>query len=128
MSPESSEIVATCLQPRFGCGSSRSTLREFREAGHADAEQPLEAWFAEVSRARWRSMSEAKDRLPGASVVDRERVVLDVGGNKYRLVVKVWFSGQAVRVHWHPPGVRRPGREVAVNARRIVMDVHPHPQ
>ena len=77
---------------------ARKTLRDFWEAGHADAEQPLKAWFAEVSRARWSTMADVKERYPHASVIDRERVVFNIGGNKYRLVVKVWFPGQAVWV------------------------------
>ena len=75
---------------------ARKTLRGFWEGGHADAEQPLRAWFAEVSRARWDSMADVKKRYPQASVIDRERVVFNIGGNKYRLIVKVWFAGQAV--------------------------------
>lgn len=75
---------------------ARRTLREFWEAGHADAQAPLAAWFAEVERAAWKSMAEIKRRYPSASVIDAERVVFNIGGNKYRLVVNVWFSGQAV--------------------------------
>jgi len=75
---------------------SRRTLRDFWKAGHADAEQPLKAWFAEVSKAAWKSMAEIKRRYPSASVIDAERVVFNIGGNKYRLIVKLWFPGQAV--------------------------------
>jgi mRNA interferase HigB len=75
---------------------ARRTLKEFWEAGHADAEQPLKAWFAEVSRAEWSSMTDIKIRFAHASVVDAERVVFNIGGNKYRLVVKAWFPGRAV--------------------------------
>ncbi len=77
---------------------ARRTLRDFCEAGYADAEQPLKAWFAEVDRAKWTSMADVKERFPHASVVDRERVVFSIGGNKYRLVAKLWFPGQAVWV------------------------------
>ncbi len=65
-------------------------------ADHADAEQPLKAWVAETSKATWRSMIEIKRRYPIASVIDAERVVFNIGGNKYRLVVKIWFPGRAV--------------------------------
>jgi mRNA interferase HigB len=41
-------------------------------------------------------MAEIKRRYPSASVIDAERVVFNIGGNKYRLVVKVWFPGAAV--------------------------------
>jgi len=41
-------------------------------------------------------MVDIKRRYATASVIDDERVVFNIGGNKYRLVVKVWFAGQAV--------------------------------
>ncbi|MBM4394444.1 MAG: type II toxin-antitoxin system HigB family toxin [Deltaproteobacteria bacterium] len=77
---------------------ARRTLKEFWEAGHPDAEQPLKAWFVEVSRASWASMADVKALYRHASVIDAERVVFNIGGNKYRLVAKVWFAGQAVWV------------------------------
>ena len=41
-------------------------------------------------------MVDIKRQCVTASVVDNERVVFNVGGNKYRLVVKLWFPGQVV--------------------------------
>jgi mRNA interferase HigB len=41
-------------------------------------------------------MCDIKERYPQASIVDRERVVLNIGGNKYRLVVKVYFPARAL--------------------------------
>lgn len=79
---------------------ARKTLQNFWQAGHADAEQPLRAWFGEVSLAVWTGMADLKARYPHASVVDAERVVFNIGGNNYRLVAKVWFSGQAVYVNF----------------------------
>ena len=76
---------------------SRKTLKKFWESkGRKDAEQPLNAWFAEASAATWSKMSDIKERYPHASIVDRERVVFNIGGNKYRLVVKVWFPARAL--------------------------------
>jgi mRNA interferase HigB len=77
---------------------ARKTLCDFWRK-HPDAEGPLKAWFAEASRAAWRTMHatiDIKRQYATASVVDSERVVFNVGGNKYRLVVKVWFGGKAV--------------------------------
>ena len=74
---------------------SRGTLREFWRK-HADAEGPLKAWFAEVSTAKWKTMVDIKKQYATASVVDNERVIFNVGGNKYRLVVKLWFPGQVI--------------------------------
>lgn len=74
---------------------SRGTLREFWRK-HPDAEGPLRAWFAEVCKSEWKTMIDIKRQYVTASVVDNERVVFNVGGNKYRLVVKLWFPGQVV--------------------------------
>jgi len=65
-------------------------------AALGDAEGPLRAWFAEVSKSEWKTMIDIKRQYVTASVVDNERVVFNVGGNKYRLVVKLWFPGQVV--------------------------------
>jgi len=77
---------------------ARKTLKDFWEAGHADAEQPLKAWFAEATTADWRSIADVKSRYPHASVIDAERVVFNIGGNTYRLAVKLWFPGRTVWV------------------------------
>jgi len=74
---------------------SRGTLRDFWRK-HTDAEGPLKAWFAEASRSEWKTMVDIKRQYATASVIDNERVVFNVGGNKYRLVVKLWFPGQVV--------------------------------
>ena len=52
--------------------------------------------FAEVSKSEWKTMIDIKRQYVTASIVDNERVVFNVGGNKYRLVVKLWFPGQVV--------------------------------
>ena len=74
---------------------SRGTLRDFWRK-HPNAEGPLKAWFAEVSRSAWKAMVDIRRQYATASVIDNERIVFNVGGNKYRLVVKLWFPGQVV--------------------------------
>ena len=78
---------------------ARRTLRRFWGM-HADAEQPLKAWFAEVSVATWKSMADIKKRFPHASVVDAERVVFNIGGNKYRLVVWINYPYRVIYVRF----------------------------
>jgi mRNA interferase HigB len=78
---------------------ARKTLTAFWRR-HSDAEQPLRAWFAEARQASWKSMTAIKAHYPTASVIDAERVVFNIGGNKYRLVAKVWFAGQAVWIEF----------------------------
>jgi mRNA interferase HigB len=41
-------------------------------------------------------MADIKQTYATASIIDSERVVFNVGGNKYRLVVKIWFPGKTV--------------------------------
>jgi mRNA interferase HigB len=74
---------------------SRKRLRTFWTK-HADAEGPLKAWFAHASRALWRKMADIKTDFATASIIDDERVVFNIGGNKYRLLVKIWFPGKSV--------------------------------
>lgn len=70
---------------------ARRTLREFWEL-HPDAEQPLKAWFAEVSGATWGTPQAIKDQYRHASFVADNRVIFNIGGNKYRLVVHVNYD------------------------------------
>ncbi len=70
---------------------ARKTLRNFW-LSHANAEQPLKAWFAEASAANWKSFHDIKKRYRSADVVNGNRVVFDIKGDKYRLVVKIHYN------------------------------------
>jgi len=71
---------------------SGAVLRNFWTlAGRADSEGPLRAWLAEARAARWKSPAELKARYPKASLVG-DRVVFNIGGNKYRLIVHINYS------------------------------------
>src|ERR1700680_4755594 len=77
---------------------ARRTLREFvgSLAGHRDqsaVKAALDAWFAEVKRARWRNTADVKRLYATASIVTAERIVFNVKGNAYRLVVAVGADG-----------------------------------
>ena len=65
---------------------SIKTLREFWES-HPDAEQPLRAWYANARRAQWRSPMDIKADYASASVVGGNRIVFNIKGNTYRLIV-----------------------------------------
>ena len=75
-------------------------LRLFWESGHGDAEQPLRAWYKEVQKAVWHSPADIKARYPSASLIRGDRVVFNIGGNKYRLIVKVRYDNQAVFIRF----------------------------
>lgn len=65
---------------------------------HADAEQQVKAWVAEAKEARWDKPMDIKERYPSASLLENDRVVFNLKGNKYRLLVRVSYKSQLVRV------------------------------
>lgn len=84
---------------------ARRTLREFVDnlAGHKDqpaVKAALDAWFDEVSKASWASSADVKRRYATASVVSAERIVFNIKGNDYRLVVAVDFEKGIVWIKW----------------------------
>ena len=70
---------------------SRKVLREFWER-HPDARQALQAWFADVKHADWSSPSEVKQTYRSASILPNNRVIFNIKGNQYRLVVAVNYA------------------------------------
>lgn len=70
---------------------SRSTVTTFGDS-HADAREPLLAWYAEVANANWAGPDELKKAFPSASIINDERIVFNIKGNKYRVVVDVKFQ------------------------------------
>ncbi|MCP3961783.1 MAG: type II toxin-antitoxin system HigB family toxin [bacterium] len=70
---------------------SRKALREFGER-HADSEVPLRAWFKEAKEATWETPAEIKARYASASCLANDRVVFNIKGNDYRLVVAVRYD------------------------------------
>ncbi len=80
---------------------SRKTLRLFWEKPeYAEAEQPLKAWFKEASNADWASPAAIKAAFGNASIVGNNRVVFNIGGNKYRLVVRVNYPYRVMYVRF----------------------------
>ncbi len=63
---------------------------------HADAEQPLKAWYDEARKANWLKPSDIKTMYRSASFVANNRIVFNIGGNKYRLVTAVDYPRQAL--------------------------------
>jgi mRNA interferase HigB len=60
----------------------------------------IEAWIAEVSRADWRSSADVKRSYRSASVISAERVVFNIKGNDYRLVVSIDYPRRIVFIKW----------------------------
>lgn len=72
---------------------SRATLRDFWESPqYNDSEQPLKSWYDEVKHANWQTPQDIKDKYRSASFIGNNRVVFNIHGNKYRLVVAVNYK------------------------------------
>ena len=59
---------------------------------HSDAEQPLKAWLAEVKNANWKTPQEIKAQYRNASFLSNNRIVFNIKGNDYRIVVAVAYK------------------------------------
>jgi mRNA interferase HigB len=84
---------------------ARRTLKRFVEerAGrkdHAALKAALDAWFDEVRKAHWTSSADVKRRYRTASIVSDERVVFNIKGNDYRLVVAIDYEKGIVWIKW----------------------------
>jgi mRNA interferase HigB len=84
---------------------ARRTLREFVAAHAGRKDRPalkaaLDAWFDEVRKEHWRSTADIKRLYATASVVTAERIVFNIRGNNYRLVVAVDFEKSIVWIKW----------------------------
>ena len=70
---------------------SRKTLKRFWDQ-HPDARQPLQAWYNDIKHAVWRSPADIKDVYRNASFIANNRVVFNIKGNQYRLVVAMQYE------------------------------------
>jgi mRNA interferase HigB len=75
---------------------SLKTLKDFYEL-HA-AEQPLKAWLSEALKANWTGPAEIKAQYRSASILKSKRVVFNIKGNDYRLVVAITYQYGAVYI------------------------------
>jgi mRNA interferase HigB len=84
---------------------ARGTLNRFvenrveRRLQHA-VKAHLDAWYAEVERATWKNLGELKQQYRSASIVSAERVVFNIKGNEFRLVVAINYYYQVLLIIW----------------------------
>jgi mRNA interferase HigB len=76
---------------------AKSTLRQFW-GRHQDAQGALEAWHDEAIAAKWKTPHDIKQHYAAASLCANNRVVFNICGNKYRLVVEIQYSAAIVWV------------------------------
>jgi mRNA interferase HigB len=101
-------VVAPKMGARYNCDVrviARGTLNAFvknrveRKLQKA-VKAHLDAWYAEAARAEWKSSAELKSQYSSASIISAERVVFNIKGNDYRLVVAINYHFQVLLIKW----------------------------
>lgn len=78
---------------------AKKTLREFWQK-HPGCEQQLKSWFQETSQVEWKSTKDIKKEYPSASFLADNRVVFNIKGNHYGLIVKINYDYQMVWIRF----------------------------
>lgn len=79
-----------------------STLKAFWESdsSHTDAIQPALAWYRHVLKANWKSPTEVKAYFRNASILKDGRVIFNIAGNKYRIIVWINYAYGVVYIRF----------------------------
>lgn len=75
------------------------TLKEYLRK-FSDAEQSILSWYEELEAADWKTPNELKDQFQNASIITNKRVVFNIHGNKYRLIVDIEYRLKIVFIVW----------------------------
>lgn len=78
---------------------SKATLKSFW-VKHNDCEQQLLTWYREAEKAEWTNTHDINQDYPSASFLEGNRVVFNIKGNRYRLIVKINYPYQMVWVRF----------------------------
>ena len=79
-----------------------ATLKRFidSEPAHADAREPVMAWYRQVKAADWASPAQVKRDIRSASILKDGRAVFNIAGNKYRIVVWINYPYRVVYIRF----------------------------
>ena len=78
---------------------AKKILRDFWTK-HPDCEQQLKSWYIEAEDALWKNMNQIKKDYPSASILAGNRVVFNIKGNNYRLIIRINFYYQMVWIRF----------------------------
>ena len=80
---------------------NEKTLFEYcRKLGYRQAEDAIKAWVYEVRNSAWNNSAELKLKYRNASIVTSKRVVFNIKGNEFRLIVDIEYKLKIVFVVW----------------------------
>ena len=78
---------------------ARKTLKLFWEK-YQDAEQPLKTWYEIVRSSIWNKPSDIKEIFRSADIISNNRVIFNIKGNKYRLIVKIKYDFKIIYIRF----------------------------
>ena len=78
---------------------AKKLLREFWKT-HADSEHQLKSWFQETSDVEWKNPNDVKKDYPSASILTDNRIVFNIKGNNYRLIVRINYPFQMIWIRF----------------------------
>ena len=78
---------------------ARKALRDFWEE-HPGAREPLQAWYREVEKEDWDTPARVRLRYPTASILAGNRMVFNIKGNDFRLVVRINYAYRIVYIRF----------------------------
>jgi mRNA interferase HigB len=80
--------------------AKRTLVQFFSRPDRQDSKGPLEAWYYEAKNAQWESPADIKEQYRSASKLKKNRVVFNIAGNKYRLVVRLNYVSKTVFIRF----------------------------
>ena len=78
---------------------NRKTLLHYCQK-YPSASVALQVWYYELVKTKFKNLNELKEQYGNASLVSDERVVFNIMGNKYRLVVRIVFTYKVIQIKW----------------------------
>jgi len=78
---------------------AKKILREFWEK-YSDSEEQLKTWYKEASKAKWKNPNDIKSEYAKASILKNSRVVFNICGNSYRLIVEINYEREWVFIRF----------------------------
>lgn len=72
----------------------------FEQKEYSDSEAPIRAWYHEAKAAEWKNSNELKRQFVNASIIGEGRVVFNIKGNDYRLIVSIDYEFQVIFIRF----------------------------
>jgi mRNA interferase HigB len=80
--------------------SVRTLKTHWEKPDRKDSEQQLKAWYQEVKNAEWKNPNDVKSKYKSSSIIGDNRIVFNICGNKYRLVIKINYATQWIFIRF----------------------------